>query len=124
MIRECTDRDLVDIMDERNAAAIGKEKITPMDLVIIDEGEHKMGAFILENGTDCEIHLLCPKRSAIRSRALCNELIEHMRAEGFKRIYTTVGDPYKKAYNLAIKLGFSPIERSSGHTIFVRYLWE
>ena len=123
MIRACTENDLSRILDARNITALEGVKVTADMLIVVDHGPHIMGAIVKDNGIDCEVHILCPKSSAIASRAMCIELLGSLYEKGFRHAYTYVGDKYKKAYNLVIKLGFIPVVKIENQTVFVRQLW-
>ena len=125
MIRSATEEDINDIFDERLSAVVNKKTIiSNIDkMSVVEIGVFKMGALILVSGSDCEIHILCPRRSVKKSREMCQFVLDHMRSEGFLSAYTSVDIKRKTAYNLAIKLGFEPVTVVDGMATLKRCLW-
>lgn len=125
MIRAATEKDIDDIFDARLSCAVNKKTIAANieKIRIVELDGFKMGALILVSGSDCEIHILCPRISVRKSRDMCLFLLGRMRDEGFSDAYTSVDIGHKKAYNLAIKLGFNPVATEGGITTLKRCLW-
>jgi hypothetical protein len=78
-------------------------------MLCIELDEYRMCALVYTLGTDAEGHVMSPKVSAIKSRDLAKELIKYLGIIGIKRIFTTIGPQFRRAENLAKKLGFENI---------------
>lgn len=124
MIRSATKGDIIDIMDDRLQEVVSVEIVMDRidDLVVIEIDGFKMAAIVYEKYPDCEIHILCPKMSVRYSRNLCNELIQFLSSLGYSNVITSVQDGYKKAFNLALKLGFIVSGRAGDSTILTRHI--
>lgn len=125
MIRAATEKDMDDIFDAGLSSKVNKKTIVASieKIRIVELDGFKMGALILVSGNDCEIHILCPRISVRKSREMCLFLLGWMKDEGFLAAYTSVDIGHKKAYNLAIKLGFNPVSTERGITTLKRCLW-
>ena len=110
MIRDATPDDLAHCLDAgmvKNTGVQLKDIDKPM--LCIEQDGYRMCALVYTLGADAEVHLMSPKVSAIKSRDLAKELIKYLDNIGIQRIYTTIGPQFKRAENLAKKLGFENI---------------
>ena len=110
MIRDATTEDLAHCLDSgmvKNTGLHLKDIDKPM--LCIEQDGYRMCALVYTLGAEAEVHLVSPKVSAIRSRDLAKELIKHLGNIGITRIFTTIGPQFKRAENLAKKLGFEKL---------------
>lgn len=113
MIRKSTREDVLRCFD-RNIEANTGLKVTDLDhskFWTVEQDGAMLCALIYEHGTDAEVHLMCPRESALKSRDLCREIIQTLAASGIKTIYTTSTGQNRRADNLALKLGFKEIRK-------------
>lgn len=110
MIRDATPEDLAHCLD---AGMVKNTGLQPKDIdkpmLCIEQDGYRMCALVYTLGVEAEVHLMSPKVSAIKSRDLAKELIKYLGDIGIKRIYTTIGPQFKRAENLAKKLGFERV---------------
>jgi hypothetical protein len=110
VIREATHEDIAHCLDAGMVKNTGLQiKDIDKPMLCIEQDGYRMCALVYTLGFDAEVHLISPKASAIRSRQLAKELIKYLGNIGIKRIYTTIGPQFKRAKNLAKKLGFENI---------------
>lgn len=111
MIRHANREDIVRCFDKYIEAYTGL-KVTDLDptkFVAVEQDGYMMCALIYTKDTDAEVHLICPRASALKSRDLCREIINMLSATGIKTIYTTSTGKNRRADNLARRLGFTEI---------------
>lgn len=108
MIRSCTKGDINYCMDDRSKKNTGldPELLNESDFIVCAQDYGIMLVHVINNGSSAEVHVICPKICAKQSRSMCVEIIEYLRFLGFCYVTTRVLNKYKKAHNLAIKLGF------------------
>jgi len=113
VIREATKDDIIRCLDKHIAGHTGLN-VTDIDhskLVAVEQGDAILCALIYTNDTDAEVHLMCPRSSALKSRDLCREIISYLAAIGIKTIYTSSTGINRRADNLAKRLGFAEIQK-------------
>ena len=112
MIRQATQADIVRCLDEHIAGYTGLN-VSDIDhnkFLAVEQGGYILCALIYTNETEAEVHLMCPRSSALKSRDLCREIINMLSATGIKTIYTTSTGKNRRADNLAKRLGFTEIK--------------
>lgn len=111
MIRQATQADIVRCLDEHIASYTGLN-VSDIDhnkFLAIEQDDYILCALIYTNETEAEVHLMCPRASALKSRDLCREIINYLAATGIKTIYTSSTGINRRADNLAKRLGFTEI---------------
>lgn len=111
MIRAATAADIERTFDRHIKANTGLEisALDPDKFVTVEQEGFMLCALIYVNGLDAEVHIMCPRDSALKSRDLCLEIIDYLAAGGIKTIYTSSTGANRRADNLARKLGFKEI---------------
>lgn len=113
MIRQATKADIVRCLDEHIASYTGLN-VTDIDhnqFLAVEQDGAILCALIYTKCTDAEVHLMCPRASALKSRDLCREIIGYLAATGIKTIYTSSTGINRRADNLAKRLGFTEITK-------------
>jgi len=107
MIREATREDIIRCIDERSIKIAGfmPDDVRESDFIVCQQDNCIMLAHIISQGSSAEVHIVCPKDSAIRSRPMCAEVISYLRFSGYFYVTTRISNKYKKAHNMVIKLG-------------------
>lgn len=99
-------------------------------------GEQKAKAYIVESGaysmlvcvcdlepTKCEVHIVCPKDFAIKSRELAQLGMRSLKEMGYLEVYTAIEpDKHKTAHNFARRIGFEQVGCYNEHMIYKRVL--
>lgn len=100
------------------------------------DGEVKAGAYVVELGaysmlvvvidlepTKCEVHIVCPKDFAVKSRELAQLGMQSLKEMGYQELYTAIKpDEHKKSHNFARRIGFEQVGCYNDHMIYKRVL--
>lgn len=100
------------------------------------DGDPKAKAYIVESGvysmlvcvcdlepTKCEVHIVCPKDFAIKSRELAQLGMQSLKEMGYREAFTAIEpDKHKTAHNFARRIGFEQVGCYNGHMIYKRVL--
>lgn len=122
MIRRSTRQDIIDCCDDHVAGKIDPYTVDISNFTTVEHNDHKSIFLVLFDGNEAEIHTICPKKSLLYCRLMSTEMIYFLRRVGVTNLYTIVLKEYKKAYNMALKLGFEVYDDQGHQTFFRRVL--
>lgn len=110
MIRLATEAEVELHLNSRNIDFIPSS----ITCYIVQQGDHSMLATLKSvGGGVAEVHVCCPRQSAIKSRDMCAEFMLFVKSLGFLMIKTDASDEYRAAQNMLIKLGFVRYNQSN-----------
>lgn len=122
MIRVSSRQDIIDCCDERVLGKIDPYTVKLDGFITVSHWHHKGIFYVLYDGDNAEIHTIIPVKSIGYSRLMATEMIYHLRFNGVRELFTIVLNEYKKAYNMALKLGFEVYDDQGHQTVFRRVL--
>ena len=100
------------------------------------DGEVNAGAYVVESGaysmlvvvidlepTKCEVHIVCPKDFAIKSRELARLGMQSLKEMGYRELYTSIPESeYRIAHNFCRRIGFEQLGCYNGWINYRRLL--
>ena len=124
MIRQATKSEALKILNEpQNVKRIGAVsadlKYQPWVAI---QNEHRLIFFFWSvEGDSCEVHIVAPKDSILKSRILAKEIIGWLFKSGVKRIITNC--PKGSIENFAKKIGMNIYKTENGTAYLEARLW-